>query len=151
MSYLPVLEDASFIVALIDNKDSNHARAWKVFEFCLKNNNKIKIFIPSIAFLETTAVLIRKKINTSQVNNSLWKFLHIDNIINIPLIETMAFKLCRKYAAILQDETLKNNGFPSFIKTSDFYIATSGIEYEAKILTFDAKMCKRIRPSKDFE
>ncbi|MBA7490367.1 hypothetical protein ES702_00905 [subsurface metagenome] len=130
-----ILEDASFVVAVIDINDKFHNDAVYIFKKILKDRKEIKIIIPSIVFFESIITLIKKGIDKNLVEDKLWKFLYILEILNFPIIETSAFKLCKT----LSSGQLVN------LKTSDYMIVNIGIEFDAQILTFDKKMRNRVR------
>lgn len=141
-----VLEDTSFVLALLDKNDESHYRAWKIFDNLRKLKNHIRVLIPSMVFFETIGVLTRKKINKDELDGKLWRMLHIEEIFNISLVETMSFNLCRKYCEILQDDSFKDDkGLVKYIGIQDFLIAATGIDYDAQILTLDKPMFTRLR------
>lgn len=134
-----ILEDASFVVALIDKDDNFHEKSWKIFNNFVKIKQYIRILIPSLAFFESFAVLTRKGIPYKDINEVMWRLLHREEVFNVSLIEIMAFRMCRKYCDILQDDSIKDGqGANIFIKSTDFFISCTGIDYEAQILTFVA-------------
>lgn len=133
-----VLEDSSFVIAVMDKDDCFHRDAVYVFKELLKRQNDIKVLIPSVVFFESLVTLVKKGLPEQEVESKFWKFLHLENVINVSVIETMAFKLCRRLG--------KNSNYQQ-LKTSDFLIANTAIEYDAQILTFDKQMRNRIFPN----
>lgn len=131
-----MLEDSSFVVATIDPNDKFHTDAVFIFNRLISAGNEIKVIVPSIVFFESVFTLIKNGIDRKVVENKLWNFLYKDQILNVALIETMAFKLARQ----LSIPQLAN------LRTADYFISSVGFQYEAQILTFDYKMYGKIKP-----
>ena len=129
-----ILQDSSFMIALLKEDDSFHNDALRLSYSLSKYKQDIKFVIPSIVFFEVFATLIKKGIPKKVVEKSLWTFLHQDNILTVSVIETMAFRFGNR----LKSELLKG------LKTSDFVITSIGLDYDACILTFDKKMSQRV-------
>ncbi len=130
-----VLEDSSFVIATLDPNDKFHTDAVFIFNRLILAGNEIKVIIPSIVFFESVFTLIKNGVDRKTVESKLWNFLYIDQIINITLIETMAFKLAKQ----LTIPQLAN------LRTADYLISSVGFQYEAQILTFDYKMYEKIK------
>lgn len=130
-----VLEDSSFIIATIDPNDKFYEDAIFIYDKLLSAGDSIKIIIPSPVFFESIFTLLKNGIDRKVVEERLWNFLFMDQIVNITLIETMAFKLAK-------DLTLGQIGS---LRTNDYLISSIGIEYDAQILTFDRKMYDRVK------
>ena len=133
-----VLEDSSFVIAVMDPGDVFHRDAVFIFKKILECKDRVIVLIPSVVFFESIVTLIRKGISHSEIEDKFWKLLHLSNVINVPIIETMAFKLCKRLSG--------NSDFLQ-MKTSDFVIANVGMEFDAQILTFDKGMRKRVFPT----
>jgi len=129
-----ILQDSSFIIATLKEDDPFHYDALRIVGTLLQHRQDVKYIIPSIVFFEVLATLIKKGVAKKIVENSLWSFLHQDNILSVSIIETMAFRLVNR----LQSKFLSN------LKTSDFLIVNIGLDYDAQILTFDKKMRQRV-------
>lgn len=130
-----ILYDSSFLIATLDKGDDFHQDAVFVFKKLVENKNKIKIIIPSLVFYETIVTLVKKGgTPTKLIEQKLWNFLYSSMILNISLIETNAFKMCKQLA----------NYDLSQLKTPDFIVINVGMEFEAQILTFDKQMRKRV-------
>lgn len=130
-----VLQDSSFLVATIDQNDDFHKDALYIFKKILENKREIKVIIPSLVFYETIITLIKKGgVSRTVIEKKLWDFLYHDMVINISIIETGAFKACKR---------LISNDL-SRLKTQDFIIINTGLDYDAQILTFDKQMRKRV-------
>ena len=130
-----VVEDSSFVISVIDTRDSNHSKAVAYLREMNVYKDKIKILIPSLVFYETFFTLVKQGFPLKQVEEKLWNFLYIDNIVNVTTLETECFKYIKRLPddpALLQ------------LKTADFIITSIGIEYDAQILTFDRRMHNRI-------
>lgn len=130
-----VLQDSSFLIATLDKNDEFHQDAVLIFKKLIENRDKIKIVIPSLVFYETIVTLIKKGgIPIKEIEKKLWDFLYSSMVLNISLIETNAFKICKHLA---------NNDL-SQLKTPDFIVISTGMEFEAQILTFDKQMRRRV-------
>lgn len=131
-----ILQDSSFLVATMDPFDVFHKDAVYIFQKILENRRNVKVIIPSLVFYETIVTLIKKgNVSKDEIEKKLWRFLYHDMVLNVSLIETNAFKVCKR----LEDQDI------SQLKTQDFIIASIGLEYEAQILTFDMQMRKKVR------
>lgn len=92
--------------------------------------------VPSLVFYETIVTLIKKGgLEPKVVEKKLWDFLYSDLVLNVAMLETNAFKVCKK---------LKNRDL-SLLGTQDLIIVNTAMEYEAQILTFDKQMRKRVK------
>ena len=129
-----VLQDSSFLIATIDTNDDFHKDAVYVFQKLLENRREIKIIIPTLVFFETIITLLKKGVPRERLEKKLWDFLFSDVVLNVSLIETKAFKVCKR----LRDKPLKKLG------TQDLIIIDVGLEYDAQILTFDKNMRNRV-------
>lgn len=131
-----VLEDSSFVIATIDPNDKFHRDAVFIFNRLIAAGSDIKVIIPSVVFFESVFTLIKNGVNKNIVETKLWNFLFIDQIVNVTLIETMAFKLAKQLTM----------GQISTLRTADYLIASIGLQYDAQILTFDFNMRRKIKP-----
>ncbi|MCX6810380.1 MAG: PIN domain-containing protein [Candidatus Berkelbacteria bacterium] len=129
-----VLQDSSFLIATIDINDDFHKDALLVFQELMKNRRDLKIIIPTLVFFETIITLMKKGVSQSILERKLWGFLFHDTVLNVSLIETKAFKVCKR----LRNKPLTRLG------TNDLIIIDVGLEYEAQILTFDKNMRERV-------
>lgn len=130
-----ILQDSSFLIATIDKNDVFHKDAVFIFNKLIKERKNIKLIVPTLVFYETIVTLIKKGgVSRQEIETKLWNFLYSDMIINVSLIETGAFKICKK----LKDDQI------SSLRTQDFIIISVGLEYDAQILTFDKTMRKKV-------
>lgn len=130
-----VLLDSSFLIATIDKNDIFHQDAVYIFKKLIENKKDLKIIIPSLVFYETIVTLIKKGgVSPDEIEKKLWRFLYSNMVLNVSLIETNAFKVCKR----LINEDVSRLG------TQDFIIVNVGIDYEAQILTFDKDMKRRL-------
>lgn len=131
-----VLQDSCFLVATLDPTDVFHKEAVYLFNKLLENRHDIKIIVPSLVFYETIVTLIKKGgMTPDAIEKKLWNFLYSSIVLNIAMIETGAFKICKRL----------NNKNLSLLKTQDLMIVNIAIDYEAQILTFDKLMRKRVK------
>jgi len=130
-----VVYDSSFLIATIDTGDEFHRDAIYIFQKILEERAKIKIIIPTLVFYETIVTLIKKEAaSREQIEKKLWNLLYSNIVLNVALIETAAFKTCKRLA-----------GWDlSKLKTADFIISSVGLEYDAQILTFDKEIRKNL-------
>ncbi|HOX40689.1 MAG TPA: PIN domain-containing protein [bacterium] len=130
-----ILEDSSFLVATIDPTDLFHRYAVLIFKKIIENKKEVKVVIPTLVFYETIITLVKRGgIPKATIEKKLWDFLFSDLVLNVALIETSAFRVCKKLST----------SDISTLKTQDFIIANVGMEYEASILTFDKRMRTRV-------
>lgn len=119
----------------MDKNDVFHKDAVYIFKKLIENKKDIKIVVPSIVFYETIVTLIKKGgVPVEEIEKKLWRFLYSNMVLNVGLIETNAFKVCKR---LIHQEI-------SRLGTQDFIIANVGIDYEAQIITFDKDMKKRL-------
>ncbi len=130
-----VLEDSSFVIATIDPSDKFHKDAVLIFKKLIQAKSYTRIIIPSTVFFETILTLIKNGVEKNVVEKKLWDFLYIDQIMNVTLIETMAFKMAKNLSL-----TQLNS-----LRTADYLIASTGMQFDAQILTFDTKMYERVK------
>lgn len=131
-----VLQDSCFLVATLDPTDLFHKEAVYIFNKLLENRKDIKIIVPSLVFYETIVTLIKKGgMPPDAIEKKLWNFLYSPLVLNVAMLETSAFKICKR----LKDKNL------SLLKTQDLMIVNIAMDYEAQILTFDKPMRKRVK------
>lgn len=129
-----ILQDSSFVIASINIDDIFYKEAIEISSELLKRKNKIRIVIPAIVFFETMFKLIQRGVKPEFVQHYLWKYLYEDEVLNVSLLETAAFRMSKKLA------------FSKIhLKTSDAIIALTGMEFESQILTFDNQMHKTLQ------
>lgn len=129
-----ILQDSSFIIAVVNEKDIFHTEATEVIDDLIKYKSKIRLVIPAIVFFETMFKLIQRGVKPEFVQQYLWKYLYEDEVLNVSLLETAAFRMSKKLA------------FSKIhLKTSDAIIALTGMEFESQILTFDNQMHKTLQ------
>lgn len=129
-----IVEDTSFLISVFHTQESFHENSVNLMTEILARKNKARVIVPSIAFFETIFNLVRIGIPRSEIEKKLWDFLYNDQIFNIGLIETSAFRLFKKFPPE------KLCGF----KTGDYLIASTALAFDALILTYDKKMRKNI-------
>lgn len=133
-----ILQDSSFLIATIDKEDIFHTDAVYIFQKVLENKDEFKFITPTLVFYETIVTLIKKGgVSTSEIERKLWNFLYSDLVVNVSLIETAAFKACKK---------LNRHPQVANLRTQDFIISNVGLDYDAQILTFDKAFRSNILP-----
>ena len=126
-----IVEDSSFIVAIMDSGDAFHSDAFSVFREILKNRDKIKVIIPPLVLYEVIVALSRRRINHAIIEDKILRLLHTREIIVFSIAETAAFKHCKSLlSTVSQSQGL-------LLRTADFMIVNLAIDCEAQVLTFD--------------
>lgn len=130
-----IVEDSSFVAAVMDQNDVFHKDALFIFQELSKRNDKLKIVIPPLAIYEVVITLKKKGVPHNTIVNKIVNLIHIDNVLVNSINEISAFKHCK---SLLNS----NNG----LRTHDFMIVSIAIDHEAQILTFDKAMWQKVRP-----
>jgi len=130
---ISIIEDTSFIVAVLDAGDIFYEDAWKTLEVFSPFLDKVRIIIPSVMLLETTTTLLKKGLSKSRVEEKLWKLLHRKEVMVVDIPANLFIKL--PYASFTVRE----------LKTYDLVLGTLGFEYSALILTFDKKIREKVK------
>lgn len=133
-----IVEDSSFVIAIIDLNDEFHKKAVTILEKINGFKDKVIILLPEIVIFETVITLIRKGIKKDDIELSLKNLFYIDNIRCISIPESSLFRFCKNVRG--------NAGFSS-LKTSDYLIASIAKDYSAAIITFDLQMRKNLKPT----
>ena len=133
-----IVEDSSFVVAIMDKKDAFHQDAISVLKALDFWGCSIKIMIPPLVIYESIVTLRKKGIPHNVVVDKMIKFIHLPNVLLNSINEISAFK---------HSKNLMNaNGE---LRTHDIMIASIAVDFEAFILTFDKTM--RAKVSKSYE
>lgn len=132
---LRIVPDSSWLIAILDEKDTHHTPANSSFGAILPYNPVF--YIPSLVYLETMSRLIRvNKITVKKCELKIGKFLQKINYRRSRLLEI---------SGIIQKYRLFSRVKISKLHPLDFYIATEGIVLNAKILTCDLQMYHYVR------
>lgn len=132
---LRILPDSSWLIAILDEKDSHHIAVKSSFGAIIPY--KPIFYIPALVYLEAISRLIR--INKFPVKKCVQK---IDKFLS---------KISYKHSRTLEiSQILEKYKTFSRVKISrmhplDFYIATEGVFLDAKILTCDLKMYQYVK------
>lgn len=135
-----IVEDSSFIVALMNKADLSHEKALFIFKKLLSQySRKVRIVIPTTVIFEALFALIRNRTPILIAQQKLWKLLMVLDILNATILETTALRLCRKVEPIIH--SLPQN---AILPANDLIVIATAIEYEnALVLTFDRVMKNR--------
>jgi predicted nucleic acid-binding protein len=136
-----VIEDSSFILAVLDSGDALHQDAIYTFNELSKRKSYIKIIIPPLVLYEVIVVLRRKGVTSVKIENTLMRMVNIDNVCVFAISEMSAFKHAK--------HTLNSTDQNKALRTSDFLIFCVADELHGSILTFDKKLhdrCKTVYP-----
>jgi predicted nucleic acid-binding protein len=126
-----VVEDTSFVVAVLDSRDTYHPDAIFAFQQILSRKDKVQILIPPMVLYETIVTMRRKGTTQATLEDRVMKLVNIKNITVIALSEMSALKHAKSLLNLDQGTALR---------THDFLIASTAMEFEAKILTFDKQL-----------
>lgn len=130
-----IIEDTSFVVALMHEEDSTHKVALELFNF-IKSKINIRIVIPTTVIFETLFALIRNKIPVDIAQNKLWRLLMIYDILNFTVLETTPIRLAKRLQPYIV-----NLGQSAVIPANDLIVIATSLEFNTcPILTFDKKM-----------
>lgn len=132
---IKILPDACWAKALIDEKDPHHRSVEASFGAI--KPYRPDFYVPHIVFMETMSSLIRAggltaKECTKRVTKTFGEELHARLSSELRVEQIVA-----KY------KTFSRTGIRK-LKTQDFYIVTEGMSLNAKILTCDEKMYKKV-------
>jgi predicted nucleic acid-binding protein len=127
---LRVVPDSSWLIAILDEKDTHHVSANSSFGAMLPYEPIF--YIPSLVYLETISRLIRiNKIPVKKCELKIGKFLQKISYRQSRLLEIP--EIIQKYKTFSRVKISK-------LHPLDFYIVTEGIVLDAKILTCDLGM-----------
>lgn len=125
-----IVEDSSFIISVFHETEPFHKEAVSLMEQILERKGAVRIIIPSVIFYETIFNLVKRGVPRNVVEDKLWKLLYIDQVFNVSLVETSAFRLFKKFPIqYLQ-------GFGSM----DYLIMSTALALDATLLTYDKGM-----------
>jgi len=131
-----IVEDSSFVVALMNQADSSHTKALSIYRHLKQYSGQIRIIIPTTVIFESLFALIRIRIPVEVAQEKLWKLLMISDILNVTIIETTAIRFGNKIEPLIT--SLPSN---AKLPANDLIVLATAIEYEnALVLTFDKKM-----------
>lgn len=125
-----ILTDSSYLIALIKTNEPYYKQAIFIDEKIVSLKNEARIIIPSIVFFEVIFKLNQSGYPQDEIKNKLWNTLFQDQIFNVALSETTAFRIFKKYPR----DKLK--GF----KTSDYLILSTALAFDAHLITYDKKL-----------
>lgn len=133
-----ILLDSNFIIAIINKEDIFHSDAIHIFKELRKLTDYIKIIIPPLGIYEIIVSLKIKGISEEAIKKHIMSLVCLEYVIVTSISEMSAFKHCRS-------EIIKPSQRYS-LRTNDFLIASLAIDYQADILTYDAKVIDKIKP-----
>lgn len=135
-----IVEDSSFVVALLHKKDPNHNKALLIFQsFIYKFTGKIKILIPSIVFFETLFTLLRLGTERKELEIKLWRLLQTRDVINVNPPETSMLRYATHMENLIESLPPREEAPKS---TADAIVVATAVDFDAMLLTFDKKMCE---------
>lgn len=125
-----ILTDSSFWISSIYKDEPFHRQSLLLSETISNLKNSARIIIPSIVFFETMFKLNQFSFDQEEIKKILWTSLFRDQVFNVGLSETSAFRLFKRFP----QAALK--GF----KTSDYLILSTALAFDAHLITYDKKL-----------
>ena len=132
-----ILLDSSFLVALFDNRDPNHAAVEGVFGFMKPHN--CKFHIPLYVVSEVFSKIVHKDKKVSTAMKSIKEFIKktSDSVI---IGSTISMEdLFGRYQNLARNKV-------RLLQSNDFIIATEGMLLKCTILTCDYEMYQKVKP-----
>lgn len=131
-----VLLESSFILALLDPRDSNYKAVKSVFGFLEPHN--CRFHIPVYVFAEVVSKIIHKTRTVSNALKTFEKF--IDELHGVPFIGSNPSleEIIKRYKGLARKQI-------RFLQSNDFFIATEGILSKSLILTCDLGMYEKVK------
>lgn len=131
-----VLLESSFILALLDPRDSNHKAVKSVFGFLEPHN--CRFHIPVYVFAEVVSKIIHKNRTVSNAMKMIERF--INGLHGAPFMGSNPSleEIIKRYRALARKQI-------RFLQSNDFFIATEGILSKSLILTCDLGMYEKVK------
>lgn len=131
-----VLLDSSFVMALLDRKDSNHESIEAVFGFI--NPCKCRFHIPLYVFAEVISKFIQRKKKVSEALRIIDDFVvNLKGVLIMGTNPTME-EIIDRYKKLARKKV-------RFMQSNDFFIATEGMLSGSLILTCDFNMYIKLK------
>lgn len=132
----PVLLESSFILGLLDPRDTNHKSVKSVFGFLEPHN--CRFHIPAHVFTEVVSKLIQKEKKVSKALKIIEKFLsELHGSLFLGSNPTLE-DIMNRYKGLARKRI-------RFLQSNDFVIATEGIFQKSLILTCDSGMYEKVK------
>ncbi len=129
-----VVLDSNFIISYFDSKDANHEKAESLWKDLAKDFFFDKIYVSSISLYEVIIILTQNGFSEEEIKDIYFQIGTLFRAITFSDIS--CFRHARNFAAEV------NSG--SVLRTNDFIISSLAIDFDAKLVTFDTKMIKKI-------
>jgi len=131
-----VLLESSFILALLNPRDSNYKAVKSVFGFLEPHN--CRFHIPVYVFAEVVSKIIHKDRTVSNALKTIEKF--IDDLHGVPFVGSNPSleEIVKRYKDLARKKI-------RFLQSNDFFIATEGILSKSLILTCDFEMYEKVK------
>lgn len=131
-----VLLESSFILALLDPRDSNYKAVKSVFGFLEPHN--CRFHIPVYVFAEVVSKIIHKNRTVSNALKTIEKF--IGGLHGVPFVGSNPSleEIVKRYRGLARKQI-------RFLQSNDFFIATEGILSKSLILTCDLGMYEKVK------
>lgn len=131
-----VLLESSFVLALLDPRDTNYKAVKSVFGFLEPHN--CRFHIPVYVFAEVVSKIIHKNHTVSNAMKTIEKF--IDDLHGVPFVGSNPSldEIIKRYKDLARKQI-------RFLQSNDFFIATEGILSKSLILTCDLGMYEKVK------
>lgn len=130
-----ILLDSSFILALLNPRDSNYKAVSGLFGFIKPYN--CRFHIPLYVFAEVVSKRIHEEKKVSNVLKGIGKFLSECGVLTVggnPSLE----EVMNRYKRLARKKI-------RFLQSNDFFIATEGILLKSIILTCDHELYEKVK------
>lgn len=131
-----VLLESSFILALLDPRDSNYKVVKSIFGFLEPHN--CRFHIPVYVFAEVVSKIIHKNRTVLNALKTIEKF--IKDLHGVPFVGSNPSieEIVKRYKGLARKKI-------RFLQSNDFFIATEGILSKSLILTCDFGMYEKVK------
>lgn len=135
-----VIEDASFIVSVLNPLDTFHKDAIETLRIIDKASFETTYVLPEIALCETVFTLMKNGVNPEKIRNGINKLTMLPRVIIASAGIMTVLRYASRFLNILSLEQNQMN----ITKTQDYLIACSSVDYGGLLLTSDKKMEKTV-------
>lgn len=129
-----VVLDSNFIISYFDSKDANHEKAESLWKDLAKDFLFDKIYISSISLYEVMIILTQNGFSEEEIKDIYFQIGTLFRVLTFSDIS--CFRHARNFAIEARPG--------SILRTNDFIISSLAIDFDAKLVTFDTKMIKKI-------
>ncbi len=131
-----VVLDSNFIISYFDSKDANHEKAESLWKDLAKDFFFDKIYVSSISLYEVIIILTQNGFSEEEIKDIYFQIGTLFRAITFSDIS--CFRHIRNFVNNYSDSARQ------ILRTNDFIISSLAIDFDAKLVTFDTKMIKKI-------